>query len=251
MKKYIITFFILIVTFITASETKIPSATILNNPHKEVSTVEGLTTRDTTKVNIKVKKRTLEEIEGVESSEGVDFILPEKDSLVNEEIKVVKSLANLSMETSKNKQRRSMSSIEVPSTIIDLGDKKIVKIAKAAEKWLEEDKAEVISTVLRAQNLVKEEYSKVEEKLFADDSEKVLYENYLKIKADFEKEISQKNYTSALEIYENICPHINNLFDSVMIMDKDELVKINRLGLLNLVVSVVAELMDISKLNYK
>lgn len=127
----------------------------------------------------------------------------------------------------------------------------IVKIAKAAEKWLEEDKAEVISTVLRAQNLVKEEYSKVEEKLFADDSEKVLYENYLKIKADFEKEISQKNYTSALEIYENICPHINNLFDSVMIMDKDELVKINRLGLLNLVVSVVAELMDISKLNYK
>ena len=127
----------------------------------------------------------------------------------------------------------------------------IVKIAKAAEKWLKEDKAEVISTVLRAQNLVKEEYSKVEEKLFADDSEKVLYENYLKIKADFEKEISQKNYTSALEIYENICPHINNLFDSVMIMDKDELVKINRLGLLNLVVSVVAELMDISKLNYK
>lgn len=127
----------------------------------------------------------------------------------------------------------------------------IVKIAKAAEKWLEEDKAEVISTVLRAQNLVKEEYSKVEEKLFADDSEKVLYENYLKIKADFEKEISQKNYTSALEIYENICPHINNLFDSVMIMDKDELVKINRLGLLNRVVSVVAELMDISKLNYK
>lgn len=127
----------------------------------------------------------------------------------------------------------------------------IVKIAKAAEKWLEEDKAEVISTVLRAQNLVKEEYSKVEEKLFADDSEKVLYENYLKIKADFEREISQKNYTSALEIYENICPHINNLFDSVMIMDKDELVKINRLGLLNLVVSVVAELMDISKLNYK
>lgn len=131
IKKNIITFFILIVTFIAASEQKIPNIMILDNPHKEVSTIEGLKNREAAEVNIKVKKRKIEEIEGFEGPDGIEFILPDKTFLENEEIKVVKSLANLPTETPKNKQRkRSLSSIETPSTIIELGEKKIVKIPK-------------------------------------------------------------------------------------------------------------------------
>ena len=41
IKKYIITFFILIVTFVIGAEQKIPNIMVLENPIKEVTTIEG------------------------------------------------------------------------------------------------------------------------------------------------------------------------------------------------------------------
>lgn len=128
----------------------------------------------------------------------------------------------------------------------------ILAIAKDTEKWLQDDKAEVLSTVLRAHNLLKEEdFIQIDKDLFVDDSEKALYDAYLSVRDKFESAIKNKAYIEALNDYEEICPHINNLFDNVMIMDKDENIKNNRLSLLNSVVKLVAELLDITKLNYK
>ncbi|MGL5459975.1 MAG: hypothetical protein ACRDBY_10210, partial [Cetobacterium sp.] len=131
MKKYIITLFILVIAVLSASESKIPNITILDNPHKEVSTIEGIKNKESAEINIKVKKRNIEEIEGFESSDGIEFTLPDGTLSVEEEIKVVKSLANLPNESPKNKRsKRSLFSMETPSTITDLEGKKIVKIAK-------------------------------------------------------------------------------------------------------------------------
>ncbi|MGL5725718.1 hypothetical protein, partial [Cetobacterium sp.] len=93
IKKIIVTFFILLVTLLVGSEQKIPNIMILDNPQKEVSTVEGLKNKEVAEMNIKVKKMDIEKLEGIEVLDGVIFTLP--NLLENEEIKVVKSLENI------------------------------------------------------------------------------------------------------------------------------------------------------------
>lgn len=126
------------------------------------------------------------------------------------------------------------------------------KLAKEADNWLTDDKAEIISTVLRAQNLLKSDsYAAINKELFADSSENELFEKYLQISSQIETLIEDKNYFDALTAYEVIAPYINSVFDNVMIMDKDENIKNNRLSLLNSVVCLITQIMDVSKLNYK
>ncbi|MGB5822791.1 MAG: glycine--tRNA ligase subunit beta [Proteocatella sp.] len=126
------------------------------------------------------------------------------------------------------------------------------QLAKNAEKWSSDDKSEIISTVLRAQNLLKSaSYVAIDKNLFADDSETALFEKYLEISPQIDALLKNKNYFDAFEIYEAVAPYINNVFDNVMIMDKDENIKNNRLSLLNSVVCLITQIMDVSKLNYK
>lgn len=131
VKKFILTFFILIVTFVIGAEQKTPNVIILENPQKEVTTVEGLKNRESAEMNIKVKKRNIEEIDGIETKDGIEFILPKEHLLKGEEIKVVKSLVNLPLENSGNSRRkRSLFNVEIPSTVVDKDKEKIVRIAK-------------------------------------------------------------------------------------------------------------------------
>lgn len=126
------------------------------------------------------------------------------------------------------------------------------KLAKDAEKWSGDDKSEVISTVLRAHNLLKADvYAKIDSSLFADASEMALFEKCQELGPKIDAFIKTKNYFEALTTYEAVAPFINQVFDNVMIMDKDENVKNNRLSLLNCVVCLITQIMDISKLNYK
>ncbi|MHA4990811.1 hypothetical protein [Cetobacterium somerae] len=95
-KKIIVTFFILLVTLLVGSEQKIPNIMILDNPQKEVSTVEGLKNKEVAEMNIKVKKMNVEEIEGYVVGNEFYFSIPkEKDkSLKKEKIVVIDSLNN-------------------------------------------------------------------------------------------------------------------------------------------------------------
>lgn len=128
----------------------------------------------------------------------------------------------------------------------------ILIIAKDTEKWLETDKTDTLSTILRAHNLLKEEdFIQINPELFVDSSEIALYEKYLELRDMVSLSLKNKKYIEALNDYEEICSYINTLFDSVMIMDKDENIKNNRLSLLNSVVRLISQLLDISKLNYK
>jgi len=126
------------------------------------------------------------------------------------------------------------------------------KLAKEADQWLSDDKSEIISTVLRAQNLLKADaYVAIDKNLFTDKSETALFAKYMEISPQIEELLKNKKYIDAFKIYEVMAPYINNVFDNVMIMDKDENVKNNRLSLLNSVVCLITQIMDVSKLNYK
>ena len=128
----------------------------------------------------------------------------------------------------------------------------IVKIARDLESWLEKDRSEAISTIIRVQNILKsKEYQDVNAELFTHESESALYEKCCEIKSEIDQLLADRNYFKAIEVYEAVTPHINSLFDNVMIMDKDEDVRNNRINLLNCSVEMINGIVDVSKINYK
>lgn len=80
--------------------------------------------------------------------------------------------------------------------------------------------------------------AQVDEKLFMLNEEKALFEAIKKQNAD-EKNI--KEYTTNLE---NLVEPIDNFFDKVLVMDKDEKIKNNRIALLNLLKEKFSKVCD-------
>jgi len=63
--------------------------------------------------------------------------------------------------------------------------------------------------------------------------------------------IENKKYAEAFKITAEFLPVIDNLFDRIMIMDKDPAIKENRLALLNYIGAMFLEVGDYSKIMTK
>ena len=88
---------------------------------------------------------------------------------------------------------------------------------------------------------MKEEVGNVDENLFTLDAEKDLYKAVLGINFD-------GDYKKYLADLTQINPVVTKFFDDVLVMDKDEKVKNNRLALLNTLKNKYIILTDFSKL---
>jgi glycyl-tRNA synthetase beta chain len=82
---------------------------------------------------------------------------------------------------------------------------------------------------------------KIDEKYFVEDAEKALYSEIVSIK-------DTTNYKTYLSSLENINPVVTKFFDDVLVMDKDENVKNNRIALLTLLKHKYEHLTDFSKI---
>ena len=91
----------------------------------------------------------------------------------------------------------------------------------------------------------------VDEALLKEDAEVKLNSGFKEIKAQVEGFLANKEYNKALDAFASIKPLVDNLFDNVMIMDKDEAVKANRLGLLKQICDTMLTICDLSKIVYK
>lgn len=104
------------------------------------------------------------------------------------------------------------------------------------------DAPALVENANRVSRILKEHsQDKVDEKYFKEDIEKTLYNAILNIK-------DQKNYKQYLEELENLNPIVTKFFDDVLVMDKDENVKKNRLALLTLLKEKYENLTDFSKI---
>lgn len=81
----------------------------------------------------------------------------------------------------------------------------------------------------------------VDTKYFVEEIEKTLYNKILEIKDDI-------NYSKYLEELENLNPTVTKFFDDVLVMDKDENIKNNRIALLTLLRKKYEHLTDFSKI---
>lgn len=145
---------------------------------------------------------------------------------------------------------------EVPHHVIDLllsNNELSVADAEGLVKALLanriDENVELVQAFTRMYNLVKDvTYTGVDESLFSEDAERALYEAATKASEASIDAWDKNDYDAVVAIPATLVPAINKFFEDVMVMDKDEAIKANRLQLVRLAYSVMAIIGDISAL---
>ena len=120
-------------------------------------------------------------------------------------------------------------------------------------RWLQKDElVEMLTAFNRVSTLAEKATTDiVKEELLKEDAEIKLYNGFKEIKSNVESLLLDKKYNEALDAFATLRPLVDNLFDNVMVMDKDEAIKENRLGLLKQIYSTMLTICDLSKIVYK
>ena len=112
-----------------------------------------------------------------------------------------------------------------------------------------DENVELVQAYTRMYNLVKDvEYTGVNSDLLKEDAEKALFEAASKASEASLAAWEAGDYASVVAVPATLIPAINKFFEDVMVMDKDEAIKANRLQLVRLAYSVMAIIGDISAL---
>ena len=145
---------------------------------------------------------------------------------------------------------------EVPHHVIDLllsNNELSVADAEGLVKALLanriDENVELVQAFTRMYNLVKDvTYTGVDESLLKEDAERALYEASTKASEASIDAWDNNDYDAVVAVPATLVPAINKFFEDVMVMDKDEAIKANRLQLVRLAYSVMAIIGDISAL---
>ena len=145
---------------------------------------------------------------------------------------------------------------EVPHHVIDLllsNNELSVADAEGLVKALLanriDENVELVQAFTRMYNLVKDvTYTGVDESLLKEDAERALYQMATKASEASIDAWDKNDYDAVVAVPATLVPAINTFFEDVMVMDKDEAIKANRLQLVRLAYSVMAIIGDISAL---
>lgn len=137
------------------------------------------------------------------------------------------------------------------SKIDDISD----MYARAIElnNWLQKDELiEMLTAFNRVSTLAQKSISStVDKDLLKEEAEIKLYNEFNDTKDKVKELLNQKKYSESLDCFASLRPSIDDMFDSVMVMDKDEAIKNNRLGLLKQIYDTMLSICDLSKIVYK
>lgn len=123
--------------------------------------------------------------------------------------------------------------------------------AQAVNEAVKQDMEKTIQAFVRTGNIARKAedvQAAVEAGLLAEQVEKDLYNAYEDVAAKVEKEVAAQDYAGAIATLSQLVAPIDAFFDGVMVMDKDEKIKNNRLGLLKLVDNLICQVADFSKI---
>ena len=145
---------------------------------------------------------------------------------------------------------------EVPHHVIDLllsnNELSVADAEGLVNALLEnriDENVELVQAYTRMYNLVKDvEYTGVNSDLLKEDAEKALFEAASKASEASLAAWEANDYTAVVAVPATLVPAINKFFEDVMVMDKDEAIKANRLQLVRLAYSVMAIIGDVSAL---
>lgn len=123
--------------------------------------------------------------------------------------------------------------------------------AQAVNEAVKQDMEKTIQAFVRTGNIARKAedvQAAVEAGLLAEQVEKDLCKAYEAASDKAEKEIAAQDYAGAIATLSQLAAPIDAFFDGVMVMDKDEKIKNNRLGLLKLVDNLICQVADFSKI---
>lgn len=86
------------------------------------------------------------------------------------------------------------------------------------------------------------------EELLSEMQEKKLYSETMKVKSAIHDMLRDGEYYDSIKLLSTMTEHINSFFDGVLVMDKREDVRLNRLALLNEIWTTALSITDFSKL---
>jgi glycyl-tRNA synthetase beta chain len=120
----------------------------------------------------------------------------------------------------------------------------------AIQKFMEKKEfGDFLTGIKRVHNIIpKKLIAGMEEEMLMEDAEKKLKEKLDYVKSELTIFLRDRKFDDALAILLSLTEPINNFFDKVLVMDKREEVKINRLALLNEIYRTVSTIADFSKL---
>ena len=121
--------------------------------------------------------------------------------------------------------------------------------ALALSKAMEKDMTKTIQAFVRAGNLAKKaEQTTMDAALFQMDEEKALYQAYTSAKSAVDSLVKGQDYLGMIDALSDLAAPIDAFFAGVMVMDKDEKIRNNRLGLLKSVDLLIQQAADFSKI---
>lgn len=107
-----------------------------------------------------------------------------------------------------------------------------------------------ITAIKRVNNIIpKGAVPVLKRELLMEEPEKILKKNLDSAGAEFNGFLENKDYQNAVDLLLSLTDPINRFFDSVLVMDKREEIKLNRLALLNEIWKTVSVFADFSKLS--
>ena len=107
-----------------------------------------------------------------------------------------------------------------------------------------------IQAFVRTGNIARkaEAAAAVDEAAFVEQVEKELYGAYQAAAEKAESQLATQDHAAAIASLSALAAPIDAFFEGVMVMDKDEKIKNNRLGLLKLIDALVCKIADFSKI---
>ena len=139
----------------------------------------------------------------------------------------------------------------VDAVFVDIDDIYGVSLrAAAVNEAVKQDMEKTIQAFVRTGNIARkaEAAAAVDEAVFVEQVEKELYGAYRAAAEKAEKELAAQDYAAAIVSLSGLAAPIDAFFEGVMVMDKDEKIKNNRLGLLKLIDALVCKIADFSKI---
>lgn len=104
-------------------------------------------------------------------------------------------------------------------------------------------------SIKRIRNIIPEtELPGINQDLLIEPAEKALYSDLMNVKPLVKDLMRQNKFFATLELFSTMIESINRFFDSVLVMDKREEIRLNRLSLLKEIWLLISSLADISKL---
>ena len=132
-------------------------------------------------------------------------------------------------------------------------DEIILEIFEKAQElntWFEkEDRTNFVDSFVRINNMTKDfDNTEVDKSLFKDEAETNLYNQYLEVHELVSDNIESMEITSAMDNLNSLVKYIDEYFENVMVMTKEEDIKNNRLSLLNSVENDIQRILSIEKI---